>query len=166
MVRSQGRCQGGAFLQGQRSEEKRKVYAWPVEELAEALNMPRGQPAQLLKACYGLVNAPAEWFNSVCLAMNEAGFTQLVTEPCMWRVMEWSEETQSWEVVGLCAAHVDDFIFAGDDRSATWRRAVSQIYDCFLWPPWEVDSFTHCGVRTTQMDKGGFVYFRPFGILQ
>ena len=69
MVRSQGRCQGGAFLQGQRSEEKRKVYAWPVEELAEALNMPRGQPAQLLKACYGLVNAPAEWFNSVCLAM-------------------------------------------------------------------------------------------------
>jgi hypothetical protein len=86
----------GAFLQGQGSEEKRQVYAWPVEELAEAFNMPKDQPVQLLKACCGLINAPAERF---CLAMKEAGFTQLVTEPCLWRVMEWSEETQSYEVV-------------------------------------------------------------------
>lgn len=46
----------GAFLQGAKGEEKRKIYAWPVEELADALAVPRDQPVQLLKACYGLVN--------------------------------------------------------------------------------------------------------------
>ena len=46
----------GAFLQGVKGEEKREIHAWPVEELADALAVPRDQPVQLLKACYGLVN--------------------------------------------------------------------------------------------------------------
>lgn len=140
----------GAFLQGTNSEELREVYAWPVEELAEALNIPKDQPVQLLKACYGLVNAPAEWFKSVCSAMQEAGFESLVSEPCMWRIRGWSEEEQKMVVVGLVTAHVDDFLFTGDELSPTWRKAVSQIYHRFLWSPWEVDSFAHCGVKITQ----------------
>lgn len=58
-------CRGGKFsrvtskehfYKEQKGEEKREIYAWPVEELADALAVPRDQPVQLLKACYGLVN--------------------------------------------------------------------------------------------------------------
>ena len=146
----------GAFLQGQPSEEQRKVYAFPVAELADALGAPRNQPVQLLKAAYGLVNAPAEWFHSVCEAMKTAGFEQLVTEPCMWRVREWSEDLQKHVVVGLCAGHVDDFLFCGNDQSRKWQDSLSQIYQRFLWSPWEADEFAHCGVHIKQLDSGEF----------
>lgn len=141
----------GAFLQGAKSEEKREIYAWPVEELADALSVPRDQPVQLLKACYGLVNAPSEWYKSVCAAMVEAGFETLVSEPCMWRIREWCYETEQYITVGLAASHVDDFLFCGDDQNGKWQRALSQIYHNFLWSPWEMDQFYHCGVRAIEL---------------
>ena len=140
----------GAFLQGQSSEERREIYAWPVEELADALRVPRDQPVQLLKACYGLVNAPSEWYKSVCKAMVEAGFETLVSEPCMWRLREWCYETNQYITIGLAASHVDDFLFSGDDQNGKWQRALSQVYHRFLWSPWEMDQFYHCGVRVSQ----------------
>eukprot|EP00435_Cladocopium_sp_Y103_P032784 s889_g8.t1 len=62
-----------AFLQGASSQSARNVYAWPTPELATALGTTIHQPVKLLKACYGLVNAPAEWHRSVQQAMREAG---------------------------------------------------------------------------------------------
>ena len=50
-----------AFLQGTSSEVDRKVYCWPVPELAQALDQSPLTPVQLAKAAYGLVNAPSEW---------------------------------------------------------------------------------------------------------
>lgn len=69
-----------AFLQGEASQDSREVYAWPVKELAAAMGVESHQPVKINKACYGLVNAPAEWHKSVVSAMKQAGFTVMDTE--------------------------------------------------------------------------------------
>lgn len=145
-----------AFLQGMASEEQREIFAYPLPELADALGISRDHPVQILKAAYGLVNAPAAWHTSVCEAMSAAGFEPLITEPCAWRLREWNEETQKMDVVGLVAAHVDDFLFCGDDESPKWQRAVSAVYHRFQWSPWELDEFAHCGVKIRQNLQGDF----------
>ena len=79
-----------AFLQGLESERDREIFAKPVAELSERLGGGPDSKVQLLKACYGLANAPAQWFTSVAATMLEAGFEQLLTEPCGWRLVDRS----------------------------------------------------------------------------
>lgn len=145
-----------AFLQGNPSQESRDVYAWPVQELASAMGVSSNQPVRISKACYGLVNAPAEWHRSVVSSMVEAGFTVLETEPCCWRLSEQDEQGQE-VVVGLAAAHVDDFLFCGDEENEKYRKALHYLFDKFVWSPWESGDFDHCGVQIRQSATREFV---------
>ncbi|OLQ08966.1 hypothetical protein AK812_SmicGene7471 [Symbiodinium microadriaticum] len=52
----------GAFLQGR--EYPDQLYCIPCPEILEAMNLPPGTVTQLMKACYGLVDAPLEWYKS------------------------------------------------------------------------------------------------------
>lgn len=60
-----------AFLQGLESEQEREVFAKPVRELNEKLGGKPESVVQILKACYGLANAPAQWYNSVADTMEK-----------------------------------------------------------------------------------------------
>ena len=64
-------------------------------------------------ACYGLANAPIRWFESVAATMEDLGLEQLQTEPCCWRCTE-TDGSGEKRLVGLVVAHVDDFLFGGD----------------------------------------------------
>mgnify|MGYP001826004312 CR=1 FL=1 len=75
-----------AFLQGTASQTLRQVYALPVPELAHALGVPEGRAVQVQKACYGLVNAPAEFYRTVDSHLLACGFERLLTDPCAWRL--------------------------------------------------------------------------------
>ena len=102
----------GAFLQGLESETERLVYAKPVIELARELGGDQHSLVQILKACYGLADAPAQWHASVSATMSEAGFIQLQSEPCAWKLLDKDEEDNPI-LIGLVVAHVDDFLFGG-----------------------------------------------------
>ena len=141
-----------AFLQGRESEASRNLYTKPVVELSRALGGNEHSMGQVLKACYGLANAPAEWYNSIALTMKEAGFEVLQSEPCAWRLMD--EVDGQHVLVGVACAHVDDFLFAGASDNPVYQRAVSYIYDRYQWSPWECDSYTHCGVQINQNVDG------------
>lgn len=108
---------------------------------------------QLLKACYGLCNAPAAWYQSVAGTMKEAGFEVLETEPCGWILRDPEDHSL---VIGMACAHVDDFLFAGDNDKIAWRRAVNHLYEKYKWSDWEADSYMHCGVHVTQHSSGAF----------
>ena len=142
-----------AFLQGLESEADRQIFAAPVGELVSALGGSPSDNVQILKACYGLANAPAQWYNSIAATMRDAGFKALQTEPCCWIVLE-PQEDGSQAVVGMACAHVDDFLFAGSDSSATWRRAVDHLYETYRWSDWEADSYMHCDVHVVQRTDG------------
>ena len=116
-----------AFLQGLETETERELYARPVEEEAIALGGDKYSTVQTAKACYGLANAPAaQWHVSVADTMAKAGFEQLISEPCAWRLME-DRQDGTRTLIGLACTHVDDFLFAGDSGSAKWRQTIDFV---------------------------------------
>lgn len=143
----------GAFLQGLESETERQIYATPVEELARELGGDGSQNVQILKACYGLANAPSQWHSSVTAKMLEAGFEALQTDACMWRLMDRTNPDNPL-LIGLACAHVDDFLFAGEATHADYQQATRFIFEAYQWTPWEVDSFQHCGISMVQNADG------------
>ena len=143
-----------AFLQGLETEKDRQVYTKPVIELSEAMGGDQFSIGQIMKACYGLVNAPAQWHFSVNQTMIQAGFEALQTEPCCWRLVDRSGDEPV--VIGLAVAHVDDFLFAGASEHPMFQKAMNEIFQAYKWSDWEVDSYMHCGVQVIQ-DHGGAV---------
>ena len=113
-----------------------------MKELSEALVGDDQSYVQILKACYGLVNAPSQWHVSVSKTMLEAGFEVLQTDSCAWRLVDRSGSKPV--VIGLACAHVDDFLFAGESSHPTYQRAVQHVYDAYQWSNWEADTYMHC----------------------
>ncbi|OLP76629.1 Gag-Pol polyprotein [Symbiodinium microadriaticum] len=133
-----------AFLQTAPTQISRCVFARPVPELAKAMQLQDGEVVQIAKACYGLVNAPAEWYRDVNKTLVGLGMTQLKTEPCAWRFVKWHGGVP--KLVGLIAAHVDDFVITGDESDAEWINIVGRFHQSYRWSPWEVVDYNHCGV--------------------
>ncbi len=73
-----------AFLQGSNSETARKVYCFAVPELAIALGVSQHRMVQVHKACYGLANAPKEWWASVSDRFEKIGLKRLRADQCVW----------------------------------------------------------------------------------
>ena len=141
-----------AFLQGSSNQAKRNIFAVPVEELSEAMGLPRGQAVRLLKAAYGLASAPREWFLDVCDVMQEkAALTRLQCDPCLWIFKD------NGKVVGAIGAHVDDFLITGDETNAKWTAALDILFKSFAWSPWEAMPFAHCGINLMQKNDYGFI---------
>jgi hypothetical protein len=109
-------------------------------------------PVRLVKACYGLTNAPRAWWLSVCAAFEKAGLLKLRTDGAAWRVVGGSGET-----VGLVVAHVDDFLLVGDHNNEYYMKARTDIEQSFRWSPWQRGEFTYAGVRIRQRLDYGFV---------
>ncbi|CAJ1438580.1 unnamed protein product [Effrenium voratum] len=141
-----------AFLQGSSNQAKRNIFAVPVEELSEAMGLPRGQAVRLLKAAYGLASAPREWFLDVCDVMQQkAGLIRLQCDPCLWIFKD------NGQVVGAIGAHVDDFLITGDETNAKLTAALDILFKSFAWSPWEAMPFAHCGINLMQKNDYGFI---------
>ena len=145
---SQVKCDAkSAFLQtSENTEEHRSVFAVPVPELAMAMGVEPGRAVQVVKSCYGLCNAPHQWYLEVRNKILELGGEALKTEPCCWRIKDPSTNS----VVGLVGSHVDDFYMIGDDGNETWNLFLHRFKASYRWSPWECDSFDHCGVQLHQ----------------
>ena len=50
----------GAFLQG--LEYSGEAYVIPTPDICAVMGLPENSETQLKRACYGLVDAPLEWF--------------------------------------------------------------------------------------------------------
>ncbi|CAE7378923.1 RE1, partial [Symbiodinium pilosum] len=137
-----------AFLQGR--EYQRNLTCLPVPELCEGMGLAPGSVCRLKKACYGLVEAPIEWFETVNSFLSSIGYHQLRSDPCT-RIY-----TEGSKVISLISGHVDDFLFTGREDCATWNLLREQIQKQFEWQEWEKDNFTQCGVRVQRQPDGGF----------
>ncbi|CAK8996448.1 Retrovirus-related Pol polyprotein from transposon RE1 (Retro element 1) (AtRE1) [Includes: Protease RE1, partial [Durusdinium trenchii] len=117
-----------AFLQGDPDEADRALYARPVPELAEALHMKENEVVQVLKSCYGLVNAPANWYLCIRRTLAELNFTQSRSDPCLWfYYMETGDPERPKELAGYICSHVDDFIISGNEECEQWVEALQAI---------------------------------------
>ena len=138
----------GAFLQGR--EYQRQLQVLPVPEICQGMGLPAGSVCRLRKACYGLVEAPIEWFETVNSFLQSLGYRQLRSDPCTWIY------TEEGRAISLISGHVDDFLFSGFPGCPTWERLRKAIQEKFEWQEWEENEFTQCGVRVHRLPDGSF----------
>ena len=136
----------GAFLQSR--EYPSELYCVPCDEICEAMNIPAGSITRLRRACYGLVDAPLEWYKTVAEFLESISLERLWSDSCAW---VWRKEGQ---VRGMISGHVDDFMFAGSDSDVEWQGLLKRIQERFRWGDWDKDSFVQCGVHVETCEQG------------
>ena len=139
----------GAFLQGR--SYRHEAYVIPTDEICDAMGISSGSITQLRKACYGLVDAPLEWFLTVSDFLVSIGFQRCVCDPCCFKYVDGNGR-----LIGLISGHVDDFLFCGQTGCKIWEDLCSQIQRKFKWGQWEYDKFVQCGVKIESIESGGF----------
>ena len=137
-----------AFLQGR--ECSQNLYCIPTPELCSAMGIPKESVTRLRKACYGLVQAPYEWYETVRSFLLEIGFFQCATDPCCW-VLQTGDKVHA-----IISGHVDDFMMVGDPKDTTWIHAMESIRNKFRWGEFELNDFTQCGVQIQRQSDGSF----------
>ena len=136
----------GAFLQGRSYPDE--LYCVPCPEICAEMGLPPETITRLKKACYGLVDAPLEWYKTVATFFDSLGLERLWSDACawVWRV--------NGRVRGMISGHVDDFIFAGSQHDKEWQALLTQIRERFKWGDWDADRFTQCGVHVETVPEG------------
>ena len=130
-----------AFLQGSQPLICAKDWAYWV---------PQDSVARLRKSCYGLVQAPYEWYESVRTKFLALGFTQSLADPCCWFL------NKNGSVRAIVSGHVDDFIFVGSPKDDLWMSVKREIQEAFRWGEFEENKFTQCGVQVERLENGSF----------
>ena len=138
----------GAFLQGR--EYPGEAYVIPTPEICMGMKIPESSVTKLRKACYGLVDAPLEWFLTVSDFLTSIGFVRCVTDPCCFKYVK------NDRLIGLITGHVDDFLFSGNPTCPLWKDLCDQIKRKFKWGSWEKNEFTQCGVHIKRTSDMGF----------
>ena len=142
----------GAFLQGRNYPDE--LYCVPCPEICREMGLPAETVTRLKKACYGLVDAPLEWYKTVASYLESLGLERLWSDACAW---VWRKDGY---VRGMISGHVDDFIFAGSSTDKEWHDILEKIKSHFKWGDWDEDSFTQCGVQV-ETTKDGFSLGQP-----
>ncbi|OLP93409.1 Copia protein [Symbiodinium microadriaticum] len=136
----------GAFLQGRQYPSD--LYCIPCDEICQAMQLPPGTVTKLKRACYGLVDAPLEWYRTVHEFLLELGLQRIWSDACVWT---WRKDGI---LRGVISGHVDDFLFGGSSTDREWQAIIQQIQQRFKWGDWDSGKFTQCGVQVEQTEDG------------
>ena len=135
------------------TQAARGIFNIPVPELAAGMKLEPREAVQVLKAAFGLVSAPREWFLDVgSTIQNQCGMERLQTDPGIWVL----NESNSQDVILMIGSHVDDFLIAGDMTNPSAKCALEAFKKAYCWSPWEAPPFLHCGVTIKQQPDYGF----------
>ena len=143
----------GAFLQGR--EYPNEIYCIPCEEILEAMGLQPNEVVKVKRGCYGLVDAPLEWYRTISDFLGSLGLTKSWADPCAWL---WKPNGVT---KGMIAGHVDDFLFAGDQSDPEWRQLEAKIKERFNWQDWEEGRFVQCGVLVEEQPDGSYHLSQP-----
>ena len=135
-----------AFLQSRQYPDQ--LYCIPTPDICETLGVPAGTVTRVQRACYGLVDAPLEWWRSVDSYLQEIGFERLWADSCCWVLRE------NGVLRGVISGHVDDFLFAGKSGDQLWESKLEAVKQKFKWGAWDTGPFTQCGVLVQQGPEG------------
>ena len=143
----------GAFLQGRTYPSE--LYCIPCPEILEAMGLGKEEIVKVKRGCYGLVDAPLEWYRSISEYLQSLGLVKSWAEPCCWF---WKPQGELRAVV---AGHVDDFLFSGSETDSEWKAIEQKIQQHFRWSDWEENTFTQCGVLIEAQVDGSFHLSQP-----
>ena len=138
----------GAFLQSRPYPDE--LLCIPCPEICQAMGLPPESFTRVKKACYGLVDAPLEWYRSVCQFFQRLGLRRIWSDPCCW---VYAPEGVPQ---GIISSHVDDFLFSGNEKHEGWLSILESIKTEYKWGDWETKKFTQCGVQVEQHEDFSF----------
>ena len=115
----------GAFLQSRQYPDD--LFCIPCPEICESLGIEPGSVTRVKKACYGLVDAPLEWYRSVDEFLRTLGFERTWADACCWVLRDQGE------ILGAVSGHVDDFLFCGPEGHRLWESKLKAIQERFKW---------------------------------
>ena len=138
----------GAFLQSRQYPEE--LLCIPCPEILEAMGLPAETITRVKKACYGLVDAPLEWYRSVSSFFNQLKLKRCWADPCCWTF------THNNQLEGIISGHVDDFVFSGNESSTAWQSVLAAIKQEYKWTDWESGTFVQCGVKVEAHSDGSY----------
>ena len=138
----------GAFLQSR--PYPGELFCIPCPEILEKMNLPAESITRVKRACYGLVDAPLEWYRSICHFFQKLGLQRCWSDACCWLYIV------DGVTKGVISGHVDDFLFSGDDNHNGWKNILNSIREEYKWGDWEEGQFTQCGVQVEQHEDFSF----------
>ena len=143
----------GAFLQG--NEYPGRLYCIPCPEICDAMNLSHDEICLVKRGCYGLVDAPLQWYRSISDTLEQFGLVKSWSDPCCWLYKPGGT------LKGMIAGHVDDFLVAGDSTDKDWKAIEEALKQKYKWGEWETDRFTQCGVLIESRPDGSFALSQP-----
>ena len=114
------------------------------------MGLPPESLTRVKRACYGLVDAPLEWYRSVCSFFERLGLKRCWSDPCCWIFCA------EGNLKGIISAHVDDFLFSGKESCSEWLKVLEAVKKEYKWSDWEEDKFVQCGVLIEQHSDQSF----------
>ena len=138
----------GAFLQSR--EYPDELLCIPCPEILEAMGLAPETMTKVRKACYGLVDAPLEWYRSISEYFHTLGLRRCWSDPCCWTFVDKNE------LQGIISGHVDDFVFSGNEDNVAWKSVLESIQRQYKWSDWESEQFTQCGIKVERYADGTY----------
>lgn len=139
-----------AFLNGDKTEAGRDVFAEPPEEVKQMLGMKPWELFGILKAVYGLLHAPREWWKKLACVLEEQGWIRSKLEPCVWRLYDFNGS-----LCGLIGGHVDDLLCGG--KGSFYESHIVQLRESFPFGSWKEakrETIVFCGCEISQRVDG------------
>ena len=145
-------CYGGiktAFLNGDKTELARQIFAVPPEEVKLMLGLKPHELFRIMKAVYGLLHAPKAWSDKLGKELAKQGWIQSKSEPCVWRLY------QGGKLQGLTGIHVDDLLCTGSGKYFHERiQALRSRFPFGSWKDLKVETVSFCGCELHQLSDG------------
>ena len=144
-----------AFLQGDDTEVARQVFADPPADVKLKLGMKEHELFRVLKAIYGLLNAPKRWFEKLSGTLLSQGWVQHQLDKCLFLLFD-ENSNGGKTLVGMCGIHVDDVLCAGSGQ--LYEDCIVKLRSTFPFGNWvNAEVVTFCGCEI-QQDHEGHIY--------
>ena len=135
-----------AFLNGDKTEVEREIFADPPEEVRQMMGMKPHEVWRILKAVYGLLHAPRAWADKLSKELKAHGWIQSKLEPCVFRLYDSQKQ-----LVGLIGTHVDDLVCCGSGE--LYKQKIHELRESFPFGSWREVSHEptkFCGCEIVQ----------------
>ena len=121
-----------------------ELAAEPVPALRKALILRDDDIVMLTTPCYGLIDAPRRWWQSLVRDTQQLGWRSCRHQPCL---MTWHVRGR---LKGLMCSHVDNIVLSGPAEDSEFRRMMDKLKRLHGSGEWERHEFDQCGCRLRQ----------------
>ena len=122
------------------------------------MDVPVGTITKVKRGCYGLVDAPLEWYRTISSFFAKIGLEKSWSDPCLWL---WKPKGV---LRGTICGHVDDFLFSGGREDQEWQGLLQKIQKEYNWGEWQSKSFVsfvQCGVLIEEQPDNSYHLSQP-----